>query len=524
MRYALTPSSRARALAERLELRDAILQVCCPVLSFEPSEGRGLGAAHIPKNPRERVAELVRGLRAVSDIPPLCTADLECGAGRAVVGLTDYPDLMALGAAGSEELAYQVGRATALEARSVGLSWTFSPCVDVAEVPDSPAVSTRSAGRSVERVVSTARGYSRGLQDHGLAATLKHFPGDGYTSFDQHLTTVQLPLGMADWWRGPGHIYRELIDAGTKTIMAGHIALPAYDEPDARLGVCPPATLSRRLLTDLLRGELGFEGIIVSDAMNMGGVAGFTQPFEAYARFLEAGGDCVLFARVRDRRFFPEMERLLRCGVLRESTVYARAARIIAFKEELGLLDHAERFAPAALDAATLEADARLARDVSERAVALVRDRSGLLPLELGSDTRVLHVVLSASYEEHRAVYSALTAALGRRSRVDELVDPGPHVLFERVDGYDLVVCSIGAQASWGVNVARLHGPVCRNLMEGWMRLGTPVVFVSHLHPFIHLEYEPVMDCVINTFRGLESTAERIVRGLTGEQPFSGGF
>lgn len=527
MKYTLAPAARARSLANQLSIREAINQVCCPLLNFEPTEalGGGLGGAHIGRAPRERIAAQVTALRAVCKIPPLCTADLECGAGRAIVGMTEFPDLMGLGANGSEELAYQVGKATALEGRSAGINWTFSPCVDVAEVADSPAVSTRSAGQSVERVIATARGYLRGLEEHGVVATLKHFPGDGYTTYDQHLTTPQIPLGMAAWWQGPGRVYRELIEAGAKTIMAGHLALPAYDTPDSKLGLCPPATISRRLLVDLLRGELGFEGLLVSDAMGMGGVAGFVHPFEAYALFLEAGGDCVLFPRVPDRRFYPEMERVLKEGILKEATLYDRAARMIAFKEDLGLLDHTERFAPAPnSNTLDLAGHAALARRVADGAVCLVRDRAKLLPLELTPATRVLHVVISPSHQEEKAVYGALTAALGSRAQVDELVDPGPHQLFERVEQYDLVVCSIGAPTSWGVSVARLHGPICRNLMEGWMRLGTPVVFVSHIHPFLHLEYDPLMDCVINTFRSLESTGERIVRGLVGEQPFSGVF
>jgi beta-N-acetylhexosaminidase len=519
MKYTLDVSPRADAWAKRLSVRDAINQVCCPLLNFEPSET--LGAAHISRGTREKVTEQIRKLRATSEIPPLCTADLECGAGRAVVGLTEFPDLMGLGANDSEELAYAVGKATALEGRSVGLNWTFSPCVDVAEVPDSPAVSTRSAGRSVERVIRTARGYLRGLQEHGMVATLKHFPGDGYTTYDQHLTTVAIPLTLEQWWRGPGRIYRELIDAGAKTIMAGHISLPAYDARDEARGLYPPATLSRRLLVDLLRGELGFGGLLVSDAMGMAGVAGFAHPFESYARFLEAGGDCVLFPRVPDRRFYPEMERVLRDGILTEATLYDRAARILAFKEDLGLLP-----ASPARESPTpeLAEHAALARRVADGAVTLVRDRAGTVPFELTSATRVLHVVLSPSYTEDQAIYTALTDALGRRAQVVELVDPGPHALFERVDQFDLVVCSIGAVTSWGVSVARLHGPMCRNLMEGWMRLGVPAVFVNHIHPFVHLEFDPVMDCVINTYRSLPSSGERIVDGLTGERPFTGSY
>ena len=524
MKYTLVPSARARSLAERMSIREAYRQVCCPLLSFEPSES--LGGAHLPRGTREKIAGQAQALRSVCPIPPLCTADLESGPGSAVLGATAFPDLMGLGANDSEELAYEVGKATALEGRSVGLNWTFSPCVDLAAVADSPVVSTRSAGQSVEQVVRVARGYLRGLQDHGMVATLKHFPGDGHGTFDQHLTTALNPLSREEWWRGPGHIYRELIDAGARTIMAGHIALPAYDEKDAR-GLYPPATISRRLLTDLLRGELGFSGLLVSDAMGMAGVTGFVPPFEAYARFLEAGGDCILFARVTERRFYPELERALRERLLTEATLYDRAARMLAFKEDLGLLDAAPSgsLAPVRFDA---ERHAALARRVAEGAVALVRDREGTLPLALLPATRVLHVVLHSpsypAYEDQRAAYAALTTALGRRSQVEELVDPGPHVLFERVDQFDLVVCSIGAATSWGVGVARLHGPICRNLMEGWMRLGTPVVFVSHIHPFVHLEFDALMDCVINTFRSLDCTAERIVAGLTGERAFTGKF
>jgi beta-N-acetylhexosaminidase len=258
--------------------------------------------------------------------------------------------------------------------------------------------------------------------------------------------------------------------------------------------------------------------------MGMGGVAGFVSPFEAYARFLEAGGDYVLFARVTDRRFHAEFERALREKIVSERTLYDRAARVLQFKRDLGLFDPPAE-PQGGFDAAEHEG---LAGRVADGAVTLVRDRERLLPLQLERTTRVLHVVLASprypGYEAQRAVYAAFTSALAERCQVIELYDPGPQVLFERVDQFDLVVCSIGADTSWGVNVARLHGPICRNLMEGWMRLGTPVVFVNHIHPFVHLEYDALMDCVINTYRSLPCTGRRIVRGLAGEQPFTGKF
>jgi beta-N-acetylhexosaminidase len=213
------------------------------------------------------------------------------------------------------------------------------------------------------------------------------------------------------------------------------------------------------------------------------------------------------------------MQRCLRDGLLRESTLRDRAARVIAFKQDLGLLDG--RPAPEPFDRAEHE---RLAARVADGAPALVRDRAGLLPLTLAAGQRVAHVVVAADYAERKAVYSAITRAIGERAEVEELVDPGPHALFERIESFDLVVCSVTAVPSWGTSVARLHGPLCRNLMEGWMRMGTPVVFASHVHAFLHEEFDPLMDCVVNLFGSVERSGERLVRGLTGEEPFSGVF
>lgn len=517
MKYRLEPSSRVRAQADALPILEALHQVCCPILSFEPT--RTLGGAHISRGSAADLRQKTERFRRVCEIPPICTADLESGPSRGISDATHFPDLMGVGANDSEELAYQVGEATALEGRAAGLDWTFSPCVDVAALADSPVVSTRSAARDVDRVIRVCRGYLQGLQAGGMAATLKHFPGDGYTTYDQHLTTPQIPLSMDEWWRGPGRIYRELVDAGAKTVMAGHLGFPAYDDIDPVRGLHPPATLSRRLMVDLLRGEIGFEGLLVSDAMGMGGVAGFLQPYETYARFLENGGDCVLFARTNDRRFVEQMERCLREGTLTERTLRDRAARVIAFKEDLGLIGG--RPTAISFDA---EKHRGLAARVVDGALALVRDREGLLPLEIRPEMRAAHVVVAADHEQRERAYASITEALSRRCQVEELVDPGPHQLLERIEEFDLVVCSVGAAPSWGVSVARLHGPLCRNLMEGWMRMGTPVAFVSHVHPFVHEEYDPLMDCVVNLFGAVDGVGERLLQGLTGERPFTGKF
>jgi len=517
MKYVIRPSARARDLVSKMTFREALAQVSCPLLHHPL--GDPFGGAHMPWATPEVMASRAAQMKAQCPIPPLFTADLECGPGTVIRGFTKFPDLMALGSCDDEKLAYETGRITALEGLSVGVHWTFAPVVDVSVEPDSPVLSTRSIGRTPERIIRVARGYLQGLQDHGMLATLKHFPGDGYATFDQHLTTVQSPLTMEEWWKGPGRIYRELAEAGAKTVMVGHIALPAYDRKDPDLDLYPPATISKRIITGLLKGEVGFEGLIVSDAMGMAGVAGFANLYDTYALFLEAGGDVVLFPKVDDGKYFERMEERVGSGLLKEATVYDRAARVVAVKEDLGMLD-GER------EQKTLDrqAHAKVAREVTERAPALVRDRRKTLPLKLSKETRVLHVVLAPNYSTEKGVYDDLTRALSERCRVTEVTDPGPQRIYSMVDSgdFDLVVVSIGAHHSWAVSVTRLHGPICRNLMDGWQRLGVPCVFVAHFHPYVHMEYEALMDCVIDTFRSVEGTGERVVRGLTGEKPFTG--
>lgn len=157
--------------------------------------------------------------------------------------------------------------------------------------------SIRAAGEAADIAIDIAGAYMRGMQDGGLAATLKHFSGDGVVSYDQHITTSVNSLSKEDWMGSDGKVYRSLIEQGAYSIMPGHIALPSYDEPDAKIGLCPPATLSYNLMTKLLKQELGFGGIICSAAVTMSGFSGFMNYFVSCATFLKNGGDILLFAR-----------------------------------------------------------------------------------------------------------------------------------------------------------------------------------------------------------------------------------
>jgi len=425
--------------------------------------------------------------------------------------------MMALGQTDSQELAYEVGAIAAKEAGEIGYNWTFSPVADLAFNPDSPVVSMRSAGMQPEHAVKIVSAYMHGLQDHGMMATIKHFPGDGYGSYDQHLTTPINPLSKDEWRAGPGKVFLELIHDGAMSIMPGHIALPAFDDIDKATGMYPPATISRRLLKDLLRGELGFEGLIVTDAVEMGGLVGYINYFDACALALENGCDVLLFPRM-DEFFYMEMERRLESGMLSIDTLKERACRIVSLKIQMGLLINEEQ----SVDVPDKIRNLETAQEVVAQSITVVRDRQGLVPFPITMQTRVLLVVIMNNYERYTELYDKMKQEIGKYTeQVTLMIDPGPDKLYNAMceQAYDLVICSIGSMLSYGLNVVRLHDEIARNMMGGWTKLGTPVIFVSHFHPFVHKEYEASIDTIVNTYGDIPCTAEYLVDGLFGRRP-----
>ncbi|THF76680.1 glycoside hydrolase family 3 protein [Cohnella fermenti] len=505
------------------DFRRLLSQVMCPNIGTAGGQSlREYGAMFFHPEEREKLDADIAGFKAACKIPPLIVSDMESGPGDMVKGAARFPTFMGLSQTGDSELAYEVGRIAATEAGEIGYNWTFSPVADMAIEQDSPVVGARSAGHLPEQIVGMAGAYMRGLQDNGMMATIKHFPGDGFTTWDQHLTTPVIPLSREEWLAGPGRVFRELIAEGVMAVMPGHIALPAFDEPDER-GLYPPATVSKRLLVDLLRGELGFEGLIVSDAITMGGIVGYMNYYDACALTIENGCDVLLFPRV-DERFYAEMESRLDNGMLTMAALRDRAARIVALKAQMGLLAGAasDKAGDGGKQAVDRQHNLEVARRASDACITVVRDREGTLPLSLGHGTRVLHAVVMNNPDRYSALYARLAEALRQRcGHVDQWIDPGPDRLFDAANdgGYDLILCSIGSQLSYGLNVIRLHDEVARNMMGGWMKLGTPVVFVSHYHPFVHKEYEASIDTIVNTYGDIEFTAGLLVAKLAGELP-----
>lgn len=441
----------------------------------------------------------------------LIVSDMEYGAGCALKGAVHFPSLRAAVEAGDPSLAYKMGEYAAKEVRRAGYHWTFGPCVDITGNADCPIVSVRAAGADPDEVITYAGAYMRGLQDNGLIATLKHFPGDGYCTDDQHVTVPENPLGRKEWDESFGRVYKTLIEDGAMAVMPGHISLPAYDDIDESTDMYPPATLSKKLLTGLLKEKLGFEGIIVSDAVNMGGFCGYTNLYRANALFLEAGGDCLLFQH-NDKEYMEGMKRQIENGTLSMETLKNRAYRNLCFSRE-----YFETYtADADFDR---EAAERCAEEMTRKAVKVYRDRVNLLPIKLDKTSKVLHVIITQidyPLEAARDLTEKLREICGT---VDVIDEPRPWITKDAVKygGYDYVFVTAGVFPTYGLNTVRLTGEVTRNMMEGWMRYGTPCIFICNGHPLFAEQFKGLVDTCINTYGYNKYTNERVMELVLGK-------
>ena len=462
-------------------------------------------------SPAEDCIKMASDINEGREEKALVVSDIENGAGSALIGGVAFPSLRAVAEAGDPEAAYKMGEYTAKEMRLAGYHWAFGPCVDILGNKDCPVLSLRSSGDTVEEVLDYAGGYMRGLQDNGMIATIKHFPGDGYGTDDQHVTVPCNPLSKEEWYAQFGKVYKQLIDEGAMAVMPGHISLPAFDDKDEYMDMYPPATVSKKVLGDLLRGELGFEGMLVSDAVNMGGFCGYMNWYEANAKFLEAGGDALLFQYYKPE-YLEGMKKQLENGNLKLETLKNRAYRNLCFAREY-FDTHTDT---PVFDREEAE---KCAEEVTRKSVKLVRDRSKTLPAKLDKDTKVLHVIMT-QIDYPLEAPNDLTERLKKIcGTVDVMDDPRPWLIKEAVltGEYDYVFVTAGVFATYGLNTVRLAGEVTRNMMEGWMRFGTPCIFICNGHPGFEEQFKGLTDTVINTYGYNKYTNDNVMRIILGE-------
>ncbi|MGH7606165.1 MAG: glycoside hydrolase family 3 protein [Gemmatimonadales bacterium] len=463
------------------------------------------------------IAAKLNALQRRSRLPLLISADLEWGAAMRVVGATGFPTVMAAGATGEERDAYTIGRVAALEGRAVGIHVNFAPDADVNNNPLNPIINVRSFGEDPQAVAAMVRAYVRGLQEHGMLATLKHFPGHGDTDLDSH---IGLPTISADYARLDTLElipFRAGIDAGAAIVMSAHIAFPALTGSD------DPGTLSAAVLTGLLRDSLGFEGLVVTDALMMGAIVAKYGAGEATVRAFTAGSDLLLMPADPDSAI-NAMLAAVASGRISRARLNASVRRVIAVKRRLGLF--ARRTVP--LDSIMHVVGARrfqeLADDIAVRALTLVRDSGGALAgLRAARGRRAF---IAYGYEDNPSAAVRVVEALQRGGDTVSYFRLWPMSGPLSYDSARAVIARAPAvvfaasvrPSAWRGNIA-LPDSLARLIMA--TDSVKPTVLVSLGSPYL-LNQVPTVKSYLLGWSGTRAAERAIARALLGWSPIRG--
>src|SRR3984893_3447971 len=463
-------------------------------------------------------AVLTNQLQVRSKLPLLIGADFERGAAMRLDEGTSFPTAMALAAGGDPADAYTMGKTTALEARAVGIQWIYAPDADVNNNPGNPIINTRSFGEDPARVAEYVTAFVRGVEENGGLATAKHFPGHGDTASDSH---IDLPVIHADRERldrlelVP---FRAAISAGVGSVMTGHLSVPSL-EPDPNT----PATLSSHILTDLLRNELHFQGLVVTDAMDMGGITERYAPGEAAVRAVLAGADALLMPPVPDAAF-EGLKGAVRSGRISIERLDASVRRILEAKARLGLEKNRLVDVNAINQKLGSVAWQAQAQEISDRGVTLLRDKPNLLPLDGTKPSRALLMAFYADPEpypgedlerELKSRFDSVTAlrADTRFINADTLKLPSP-------DSYDVALLALFVRVSdrkGNVDVPAEQAALAERLYPS----GKPVITLGFGSPYL-IERFPQAHAWLAAF-GISDVAQiSIARALFGQIPVRG--
>lgn len=465
-----------------------------------------------PSQVRALTAQLQKAAQAAGQPPLLITIDQEGGQFLAIDGgTTRFPGNLALGATGSVDLAHKTGYALGRELAAMGINVNYAPVCDVNINPENPVIGIRSFGESPEMVARMAAAMIEGMQSAGVAATAKHFPGHGDATGDSHYGITVVPHSRERLKQVELPPFIAAINAGVRLIMTAHVALPAIDE-----GGLLPATLSRAILRGLLREELGFDGLIVSDAMDMKAITqGMGLIIDAIAA-TAAGVDMLL---LKDE---PTMYEQVYAGLLQATKnklvarddVVASAERVLALKRWLASQEQPP------FDVVGCAEHRALASEIAARSITLVRDDAGLLPLRPSSDARLIVVLPQPVDLTPADTSSFVTCTLADAVRryhptTDEIVFPAQlshsdiPALKQRVSGYDMVI--VGT-----INAATHPGQAA--LVNEIVSLGIPTVVVALRVPY-DLAMYPAASTYLCSYSILEPSMEALAQVLWGHIP-----
>ncbi len=515
-------NEKIEKIIENMSLDELVGQLICYSVTLDGSETElekydelfkttKPGGVFLNVATAEQIKKVSSLVNKYTSVPVIVSGDTEYGPNPIKDCEHTLTNQMAWGACDDAELIERGGKVTAQLCRKSGMHWSFAPVVDINYNKDNPITNTRAVSDSPKQVVKIAGAYLKGLQSEGLmAGGCKHFPGDGLDDRNQHFCTSVNSMSKEEWMSTYGYVYKEMFKLNPGSVMVGHICLPAFQTERDDLGAYLPGTLSKSIMTDLLRGELGFEGCIVSDALSMIGVAAAVPENELPVRFINAGGDMLLFA---EPSYFGFVKAAVEDGTVSYERLKDAVRRILRLKETVGLLSGEEP------EVVVTEDIGEIATQIAEKSIKIVRNVDNVLPLDLNEGDTVLICTMHckpAYIDCFRFTEEALNSRGIKTVRINNASYKEVHDAMEEHNfaailincGYNPMDCSgASLRVGWSSIMCFWRGHIFRN---------PKVVFTSFGDPYKLYEL-PFLRTYINTFSSTQESQEAFVRVILGE-------
>ncbi len=473
----------------------------------------------------EQIIDLVEGYKnAANKFGMLVTIDQEGGIVTRLQNGTDMPGNMALGATRSEELSFDSGRVIGAELEALGINMNLAPVLDVNNNPDNPVIGVRSYGEDPDLVGKLGSAYTLGLQEHGIAGTAKHFPGHGDTDVDSHLGLPEVPHDRERLFEVELPPFQEAMENGMDAIMTAHVTFPKIDDTKViskkdRSEIALPATLSEKVLTGLVRDEMGYEGVIMTDALNMNAIADHFGPVDAVIRAINAGTDIVLMP-VGLIEVFEGVHEAVLDGEISEERIDEAVERILTLKLNRSILKteaevNVEKMKERAHEIIGSEGHLKVEQKVAERAVTVVKN-DNILPLEAGTEEKI--VVVGATYSD------SLFEAIGQDHENVEHVslNAGQSELTEEqqetVNSADSIIIGSYTFDVAGRSANNPHMQVYQAIVEN---VEVPVVGVGIRNPYDIMAFEDI-DAYVAQYGFRDASFDATVATLFGQNEPSG--
>lgn len=493
-----------------------------------------IGGARYQGGTAEQVQDLINELQSNTKVPLLVAANCDSGGNGAMNDGTYVAKAAMCEASGDEQVSFDAGYVSGREEHAIGVNWNFDPCVDILKNWRNTIVNTRAYGTNAETVIKYTNAYIKGLTESNIGVCIKHWPGDGTEERDQHLVMGVNELSVDEWEESFGQVYRNHIENGVHSIMAGHIALPEYQKqliPGLEDRDVLPATLAPELINGLLKDKLGFNGLVLTDATHMLGMTAAMRREDYVPQAIAAGCDMFLFFNNIDEDF-NFMLNGYKNGVITEDRLQDALERILGLKAAIGL-HKAQKEGNLLrtredLNVVGSEDHIERAKRAADKGITLVKNTLDQLPIRPETHKRIRLYYLEGEkggiYEAGSKTLDNIVAELESRGFEVTVNDgttriKGPTLKFrEEVDAALVFANVIGYGAQ---NNYRIQWKTAMSNEVPWYVYEVPTVFVS-LNFTTHLTDVPMVKAYINAYNDDEITIKAVVDKIMGESEFQG--